>query len=50
MYSHNHTMVAHVHWRRRMDVEQMISSLENLDRAELGRLEEALDRRLRKLW
>ncbi len=32
-----------------MDVEQMISELENLDRAELERLEEALDRRLRKL-
>jgi hypothetical protein len=32
-----------------MDVEQVISGLENLDRAELERLEEALDRQLRKL-
>lgn len=32
-----------------MDVQQMISGLEDLDRAELERLEEALDRRLKKL-
>ncbi len=32
-----------------MDVQQMISGLEDLDRAELECLEEALDRRLRKL-
>lgn len=32
-----------------MDVEQMIAGLENLDRAELERLDEALDRRLRKV-
>jgi hypothetical protein len=32
-----------------MDVEQMIAGLEDLDRAELERLEEVLDRRLRKL-
>ena len=32
-----------------MDVEQVIAGLEDLDRAELERLEEALDRRLRKL-
>jgi hypothetical protein len=32
-----------------MDVEQMIAGLEDLDRAELERLDEALDRRLRKL-
>ena len=32
-----------------MDVEQVIAGLKDLDRAELERLEEALDRRLRKL-
>ena len=32
-----------------MDVEQVIAGLEDLDRAELERLEEALDCRLRKL-
>lgn len=32
-----------------MDVEQMIAGLEDLDQAELERLGEALDRRLRKL-
>ena len=32
-----------------MDVQQMISGLEDLDRAELERLEEALNRRLKKL-
>ena len=32
-----------------MDVERVIAGLEDLDRAELERLEEALDRRLRKL-
>jgi hypothetical protein len=32
-----------------MDVEQMIAGLEDLDRAELERLKEALDRRLQKL-
>ena len=32
-----------------MDVKEVIAGLEGLDRAELERLEEALDRRLRKL-
>ena len=32
-----------------MDIQQMITGLEDLDRAELKRLEEALDRRLRQL-
>jgi hypothetical protein len=32
-----------------MNVEQMIAGLEDFDRAELERLEEALDRRLREL-
>jgi hypothetical protein len=32
-----------------LDVEQMIAGLKDLERAELERLEVALDRRLRKL-
>lgn len=49
VYAHNSKMTVRVHYRRSMNLEQMISDLQNLDRDDLVRLRDDLDKRLREL-
>lgn len=49
VYAHNSKVIVRVHQGRSVDLEQMIVVLKDLDRAELVRLRESLDQRLREL-